>query len=283
VVKIKLENPYNLQEIYNDIGEKYPEEQIVYASLGGMLRKEFVKKKLPLLKGKLLDAGCNIGVYTKEFNDGEYVGIDISEFLIKKAKKNNTEFQFSIQELGYLGFQSKIFDGIICIEVIEHLPDITPIIIEFHRILKPGGKLFITTPNYLIDRPSWVHWEIYDKFKVQNREIFHTAYKPKQLKKLMEDNGFEIIEYGSFGQEEWIVRKIVNILNIGLRIIKRKKIRNIFEIIAESPIDVDPGNVITYEKWYMEKAHPKIGRMFHFFKFESIFYGTNTYVIVRGK
>lgn len=40
-------------------------------------------------------------------------------------------------------------DTVISCETIEHLPDPARALREFHRILRPGGRLILTTPNYL--------------------------------------------------------------------------------------------------------------------------------------
>ncbi|WP_448562176.1 class I SAM-dependent methyltransferase [Trichothermofontia sp.] len=45
-------------------------------------------------------------------------------------------------------FDNSSFDEIECFDVIEHLDNIPPVMEEFHRILKPGGILKITTPHY---------------------------------------------------------------------------------------------------------------------------------------
>jgi len=48
-----------------------------------------------------------------------------------------------------LPYPSGSFDFITCIEGLEHLENPFNAIREFHRILKPGGKLFLSLPNYL--------------------------------------------------------------------------------------------------------------------------------------
>jgi SAM-dependent methyltransferase len=48
-----------------------------------------------------------------------------------------------------LPYEDGSIDTIVCIEVIEHIEDPFRLIREMHRILKPGGRLIVTTPNVL--------------------------------------------------------------------------------------------------------------------------------------
>ena len=43
---------------------------------------------------------------------------------------------------------SNTFDAVYCQDVIEHLNDVVKVMEEIHRVLKSGGKVFITTPHY---------------------------------------------------------------------------------------------------------------------------------------
>ena len=47
-----------------------------------------------------------------------------------------------------LPFADNSFDRIVSCETIEHLPDVRSAILEMFRVTRPGGKLFLTTPNY---------------------------------------------------------------------------------------------------------------------------------------
>lgn len=80
------------------------------------------------------------------------VGVDISSGMIEEGKKDLERLGLATVrlELGSgtsLGFSGNIFDKIICSEVLEHIPDYEAAIREMARVLKPGGKLVITTPN----------------------------------------------------------------------------------------------------------------------------------------
>lgn len=47
-----------------------------------------------------------------------------------------------------LPFVSALFDGILISDVVEHIPDSYRLFVELHRVLKPGGKLVVFSPNY---------------------------------------------------------------------------------------------------------------------------------------
>jgi ubiquinone/menaquinone biosynthesis C-methylase UbiE len=47
-----------------------------------------------------------------------------------------------------LPFADAAFDLVVSCETIEHLPDVRSAMREMYRVTRPGGKLFLTTPNY---------------------------------------------------------------------------------------------------------------------------------------
>jgi len=76
-----------------------------------------------------------------------YVGVDISESSVKEAIKLGLE-AFSLDVSSQtLPFADSTFEMIYCSEVLEHLfnPDFA--IEEFKRVLKPRGKILLSTPN----------------------------------------------------------------------------------------------------------------------------------------
>jgi len=69
-------------------------------------------------------------------------------------------------------------DSILCTEVLEHVPDPLAVWREFNRLLRPGGKVLLTTPMY------WPAHEIpYD---------FH-RFPEHGLRRLVSESGFELI------------------------------------------------------------------------------------------
>ncbi len=98
------------------------------------------------------DVGCNNGIYTALYQKVTGVktmeGFDIAEDLIREAEKNygfkTHRWQCGLEPCPAADHS---FDVILCCELIEHLVNTEFFIKELHRILKPGGKIILTTPN----------------------------------------------------------------------------------------------------------------------------------------
>lgn len=105
-------------------------------------------------KKAVLDVGCGPGFYTDLCLRvaKEYIGIDSSASAIQLARKihsakSRVQFKvLAVQEMESLDDNS--IDVIFCSEVIEHIPDLQPVVNEFHRVLKKNGKIFLTTTTF---------------------------------------------------------------------------------------------------------------------------------------
>jgi len=61
-----------------------------------------------------------------------------------------------------LPFADNSFDVVVSCETIEHLPRVQAAVREMHRVTRPGGRLFLTTPNYFNFMGLY---EIYARFR----------------------------------------------------------------------------------------------------------------------
>lgn len=193
----------NFKEFYQTVGSVYPEESLVYKTLRGKVRRQFILRHLNLFNGLLLDLGCNRGAYISDYKNGSAIGLDLSFPVLSRARKQlgNIFLQGDAQNPA---IKNEGVDVILCSEVLEHLPDAQKVISEAHRILRPGGVLFLTTPNYSKEKPTWVkigEMADYGVQGVQDEYYFHTAYKPDELKEMSEVAGFSQIEVGTFEKE----------------------------------------------------------------------------------
>ncbi len=194
----------NFKEFYECVGTNYPEEDLVYETLRGVVRKQFVSEFVSNFSGTFLDLGCNRGSYLTDYTAGTGIGVDISLPVLRIAKQRNRAhyLQGDAQQLSFI--KSGSIDCILCSEMIEHVLQPEHVIAECYRILRPGGRLLLTTPNYRRKRPTWVSIGEMQNFGVSGVDgnaYFHTAFRPEELAQMAEKSGFSSINSGTFEKE----------------------------------------------------------------------------------
>jgi len=161
-----------------------------------------MRKTRPLLNGiigkKVLDVGCASG-YLGEIirNQGNYVvGIDITKKNIVKAKKVLDEaYVFDIENDDY-GKLGTGYDFIIMVEVIEHLFDPERSLRQILPLLKKGGKILLSTPNFVhIYNRIKIMFGIYDYHEntMINKSHLH-FFTYKTFKQMMNGLGLKLIK-----------------------------------------------------------------------------------------
>lgn len=134
--------------------------------------------------GRVLDAGCGRYLkFCKELSGkAEMFGIDLESTL----ETRNETAPFGVRgDLGRLPFASGSFDMVVSRSVVEHLSDPPLVFREFSRILRPGGKLIMVTPNKydyvsIIAHltPHSFHQRLVSRiFGVSQDDVFPTHYR----------------------------------------------------------------------------------------------------------
>jgi 2-polyprenyl-3-methyl-5-hydroxy-6-metoxy-1,4-benzoquinol methylase len=86
-----------------------------------------------------------------EATDKRFTLCDIDPRAVELAERlhgNALEATTVIAATGTLPYASASFHAVVSMDVIEHVVDPLPWLTESLRVLKPGGLLFLTTPNY---------------------------------------------------------------------------------------------------------------------------------------
>jgi len=98
----------------------------------------------------VLEIGCGAGrgMQLLAGHCTNYTGIDKNEKLLALHKQTYPDFDFIVKSIPPMSFlKDNTYDFVISFQVIEHIEDDTLFLKEISRVLKPGGKAIITTPN----------------------------------------------------------------------------------------------------------------------------------------
>lgn len=106
-------------------------------------------KQAALSAKKILDLGCGDGTRLGLLKtNAEKVGVDISDYGIKKARKEYKNVEFIKADIDNLPFPDENFDLVYSMFVLEHVQNPEKAIDEAIRVLEKGGKLILAAPNF---------------------------------------------------------------------------------------------------------------------------------------
>jgi len=105
---------------------------------------------------RVLEVGCGSGGITRRLvaeTGASAVGVDINPHGIDAAAAAalreglSARVSFELVDAGKrLPFADASFDALFCNDAINHLPDRASLFVDWHRVLKPGGRLLFTDP-----------------------------------------------------------------------------------------------------------------------------------------
>lgn len=114
---------------------------------------------IPFIEGDLLELGCGEGRGVEILTDSatSYLGLDKIEEVIKNLQAKYPDHQFESSVFPPLKLPDNSFDTVVSFQVIEHIKKDQEYLSEIHRILKPGGKAILSTPNIkmTLSRNPW--------------------------------------------------------------------------------------------------------------------------------
>ncbi len=99
------------------------------------------------IKGCILENGCGVGMYVEHLSPfgGKVIGLEYDFERAAEARRNSPQIINAAGES--LPLPSSTFDLILSHEVIEHVQHDRAAIREMVRVLRPGGRAVIFSPN----------------------------------------------------------------------------------------------------------------------------------------
>ncbi len=122
----------------------------------------------------------------------QVTGIDISLGALGKARAYSRTASVVAGVIdSSLPFADGSFDAVLSCEVIEHLLDVTRSLAEMNRVLRPGGRLFLSTPYHGLVKNLVLAVHGFEKhFDPDGGHI--RFFTPKSLRQLLERSGFKV-------------------------------------------------------------------------------------------
>src|SRR5512137_1281090 len=148
-------NPHEIHK-FGSMAERWWDTQGEFKTLHDInpLRIEFIQSYADIAGKRIVDVGCGGGILTEGLAKfgADVLGIDLSEELIDIADLHglesgvNAHYQ-KISAEGLAQQQPESFDHVVCMEMLEHVPEPGSIISACATLVKPGGMVFFSTLN----------------------------------------------------------------------------------------------------------------------------------------
>ena len=117
-------------------------------------RLNYIRERTTLRGARVLDVGCGAGLLSEALarEGANVIAIDLAPDLIRIAKlhrlESGVEVDYRLSAVEALAEEMPAsFDAIACMEMLEHVPDPAAVIAACATLLKPGGRLFLSTLN----------------------------------------------------------------------------------------------------------------------------------------
>lgn len=117
-------------------------------------RLGYVAQRTALQGARVLDVGCGAGLLSEAMagEGAQVTALDLAPELVKVARLHGLEsgikVDYRLQSVESLAEEMPAqFDAITCMEMLEHVPDPGSIIRACTALLRPGGRLFLSTLN----------------------------------------------------------------------------------------------------------------------------------------
>jgi ubiquinone/menaquinone biosynthesis C-methylase UbiE len=146
---------------------------------------EFVQSLAPAEKA--LDLGIGDGRLAANIKTAHLTGADVSQVALDRAKQRVGDAALVLVEPDEpLPFEDNQFDLVTCIETIEHVRDVQLAFSEMRRVLRPGGRLALTTP-------AASRWRVLLHGLEPPFSPHVRAFSRRSLRTVLETMGFQIL------------------------------------------------------------------------------------------
>ena len=175
-------------------------------------RLAYVAGRTTLRDARVLDVGCGGGLLSEALaGEGAVVtAIDLSPELLKVARLHGLETGVSVdyrqQPVEALATEAPgSFDAVTCMEMLEHVPDPAAIIRACAELLRPGGRLYLSTLNRTpaAFALAIVGAEYIARLLPKGTHRYRDFIRPSELAGWLRDAGLQLEDVSGLMYEPW--------------------------------------------------------------------------------
>ena len=176
------------------------------------VRLAYVAGRTTLRDARVLDVGCGGGLLSEALaGEGAVVtAIDLSPELLKVARLHGLETGVSVdyrqQPVEALATEAPgSFDAVTCMEMLEHVPDPAAIIRACAELLRPGGRLYLSTLNRTpaAFALAIVGAEYIARLLPKGTHRYRDFIRPSELAGWLRDAGLQLEDVSGLMYEPW--------------------------------------------------------------------------------
>ncbi len=157
----------------------------------------------------ILDIGCGDGVFSSVlFAEPIDLGIDPDANELARARRHGGYRELIECRGDAIPRPDHSFNTIFSNSVLEHIPDVMPVLREAKRLLAPGGRFYATVPSHLFDHYSWPFVALstagLDAQAERYREFFdrfwkhYHYYEPAGWQARFAEAGFRVLDHQEY-------------------------------------------------------------------------------------
>ncbi len=175
-------------------------------------RLGYVADRVDVRDAEVLDVGCGAGLLSEALAKAgaRVTAIDLAPNLLKVARLHGLEsgVKVTYREIAVEALAAEMpgaFDAVTCMEMLEHVPDPSAIVLACATLLKPGGRLFLSTLNRTpaAFALAIVGAEYVARLLPKGTHQYRDFIKPSELAKWLRAAGLELEDVSGLMYEPW--------------------------------------------------------------------------------
>ncbi|WP_049622450.1 bifunctional 2-polyprenyl-6-hydroxyphenol methylase/3-demethylubiquinol 3-O-methyltransferase UbiG [Frateuria defendens] len=184
------------------------------------VRFDYVAARVDLRGARVADVGCGGGLLSEALAraGAKVTGIDLGQRVIDVAQlhlhESNLEVDYRVQSSAELAAaEPASFDAVCCMELIEHVPDPAALVRDLAAMLRPGGRVFVSTLNRTPAAfgAAILGAEYITRLLPRGTHHYAQFLKPSELARLLRAAGLELEDVSGLGynpltRKAWLSR-----------------------------------------------------------------------------